>query len=229
MIKLLLIEDDAQMLYMIRSGLEDVIGGYEVITATNGNEGLQQWKEHEPDIIVSDIEMSVMNGFEMVAKIRETDGKTPILFASGLTKPQNVERGYQVGVNNYIKKPYTPEELDAHIKGLLKLVKGEITKNCSSIYEIGSFRFDASISELYDKDGRTTSLTPRETQILKLLLDHKNETVRREVILQTFWPEANFFSSRSLDVFVAKLRNHFAADKTISIVTVKGIGLKLTC
>ncbi len=229
MIKLLLIEDDAQMLYMIRSGLEDVIGGYEVITATNGNEGLQQWKEHEPDIIVSDIEMSVMNGFEMVAKIRETDGKTPILFASGLTKPQNVERGYQVGVNNYIKKPYTPEELDAHIKGLLKLVKGEITKNYSSVYEIGSFRFDASISELYDKDGRTTSLTPRETQILRLLCDHKNETVKREVILEKFWPEANFFSSRSLDVFVAKLRNHFAADKTISIVTVKGIGLKLTC
>ena len=83
MIKLLLIEDDAQLLYMVRSGLEDMIGGYEVLTAVNGKEGLQQWKEQAPDIIVSDIEMPVMNGYEMVSRIRKTEKTLPIIFASG--------------------------------------------------------------------------------------------------------------------------------------------------
>ena len=105
MIKLLFIEDDAQLLYMVRSGLEDLIGGYEILTAVNGKEGLQQWKEQAPDIIVSDIEMPVMNGLEMVSKIRQTDGRTPIIFATGLLSPKDLIHGYQVGVNNYIKKP----------------------------------------------------------------------------------------------------------------------------
>ena len=150
MIKLLLIEDDAQLLYMVRSGLEDMIGGYEVLTAVNGKEGLQQWKEQAPDIIVSDIEMPVMNGYEMVSKIRKTEKTLPIIFASGFDKPANVIHGYNVGVSNYIKKPYTPEELDAHIKAMFRRVNGEQSRDTSLQYTLGSFRFDASKSELYD-------------------------------------------------------------------------------
>lgn len=228
MIKLLLIEDDAQLLYMVRSGLEDMIGGYEVLTAVNGQEGLRQWKEQTPDIIVSDIEMPVMNGFEMVSKIRQTDGRTPIIFASGLLSPKDLIHGYQVGVNNYIKKPYTPEELDAHIRAMLRTRNSERTKDTTSQFTLGSFRFDASRSELHDKSGKTISLSPRETQILQLLCEHRNETVRREAILERFWPEADYFTSRSLDVFVTRLRNYFVGDERVSIVTVRGVGLKLT-
>ena len=110
----------AQLLYMVRSGLEDMIGGYEVLTAVNGKEGLQQWKEQAPDIIVSDIEMPVMNGYEMVSRIRKTEKTLPIIFASGFDKPANVIHGYNVGVSNYIKKPYTPEELNPHIKAIFR-------------------------------------------------------------------------------------------------------------
>lgn len=229
MIKLLLIEDDPHMLYMVSSALEDMIGGYEVVTAVNGKEGLERWQEQKPDIIVSDIEMPIMNGFEMVIKIRETDGKTPIIFASGLLSPKDVTRGYETGVNNYIKKPYIPEELHSHITALLKMLNGEHMRNRRSLYSVGSFRFDVSKSELYDKNGNAVSLTPRETQILEILCEHRGETVGREVILKKFWPEADYFSSRSLDVFVTKLRNHFAADRTVSILTVRGVGLKLVC
>ena len=100
MIKLLLVEDDATLRYMIRNSLEVVIGGYEMAEAANGAEGLELWKTFRPDIIVADVEMPVMDGYEMVAKIRETDRLQPIVFASGMEDPSHVMRGYEVGVNN---------------------------------------------------------------------------------------------------------------------------------
>ena len=106
MIKLLLVEDDTNLCYIIRGGLEDMIGGYEVMTASNGEEGLRIWKEQHPDIIISDIEMPVMDGYEMVRRIRETDGFIPIVFTSGRVSPKDVVKGYELGVNNYIKKPF---------------------------------------------------------------------------------------------------------------------------
>lgn len=227
MIKLLFVEDDAQLLYMVRSGLEDLIGGYEILTAVNGKEGLQQWKKQTPDMIVSDIEMPVMNGFEMVSKIRQTDGRTPIIFATGLLSPKDLIHGYQVGANNYIKKPYTPEELNEHIQALLRTQNSERAQDTTLQFTLGSFRFDASKSELHDKNGKTISLSPRETQILQLLCEHRNEIVRREAILERFWPEADYFTSRCLDVFVTQLRNYLAEDEHVSIVTVRGVGLKL--
>lgn len=135
MIKLLLVEDDASLRYIVQGGLEDMIGGYEVITAANGEEGLKQWKEQHPDVIVSDIEMPVMNGYEMVKRIRETDGETPILFSSALISPKDVVKGYEIGANNYIKKPFIPEELDAHVHALLKLSKGKNRRTHESMLQ----------------------------------------------------------------------------------------------
>ena len=105
MIKLLLVEDDPNLRYVVQCGLEDIIGGYDVQTAANGEEGLKVWAAFKPDIIISDIDMPVMDGFEMVRRIREADANIPILFASALTSPKDVRFGYQLGVNNYVKKP----------------------------------------------------------------------------------------------------------------------------
>jgi len=129
MIKLLLVEDDKNLSYILQSGLQDIIGGYEVITACNGEEGLEAWKAHRPDIIISDIDMPVMDGFEMVRRIRATDEDTPILFASALTSPKDVRKGYDIGVNNYVKKPFIPDELDAHLHAILKMKEGSKTRN----------------------------------------------------------------------------------------------------
>ena len=102
MIKLLLVEDDVNLSYIVQAGLQDIIGGYEVTVAENGKEGIETWKNWKPDIIISDIDMPVMNGFEMVKRIRETDGEIPILFASALTSPKDVRKGYDIGVNRDI-------------------------------------------------------------------------------------------------------------------------------
>lgn len=229
MIRLLLVEDDANLCYIIQGGLEDMIGGYEVTTAANGEEGLRVWREQKPDVIVSDIEMPIMDGYEMVRRIRETDGDTPILFTSGRVSPKDVVMGYELGVNNYIKKPFLAEELNAHITALLKLTRGTGHTAHGNVFHIGElFTFDAEKQMLYDVRGEEKSLTQREAKLLRMLCEQKGEVVKREQILARLWDtEDDYFASRSLDVFVSRLRKLFAADETVQIKTVKGVGLML--
>lgn len=229
MIKLLLVEDDTNLSYIVHSGLQEIIGGYEVITAFNGKEGLEVWREHHPDIIISDIDMPVMDGFEMVRLIRETDGDTPILFASALTSPKDVRKGYDIGVNNYVKKPFIPDELDAHLHAILKMKEGTKSRDESGICRFGKYVLDAKQAFLLNNEsGNKTTLTVRESQLLQLLAQNKGEVVNRETILNRFWnTDDDYFASRSLDVFITKLRKLFANDPQIDIVTKRGIGLSL--
>lgn len=230
MVKLLLVEDDANLCYIIQGGLEDMIGGYEVITASDGEKGLRLWREQKPDVIVSDIEMPVMDGYEMVRRIRETDSDTPILFTSGRVSPKDVVMGYELGVNNYIKKPFLVEELNAHITALLKLTGGMRKTDEESVFHLGKqFRFDVQKQLLCDIQGEEKNLTQREAKLLQMLCEHKGEVVKREQILARLWDtEDDYFASRSLDVFVSRLRKLLAADETVQIKTVKGVGLMLS-
>ncbi len=230
MIKLLLVEDDASLSYIEKTGLEEIIGGYRVETAANGKEGLEKWANFHPDVIIADIDMPVMNGFQMVERIREMDKQVIIIFTSGLTSPKDVKTGYLLGVNNYIKKPFVPEELDAHIHALIQLKHGNKSRNRSYTYAIGRFVFDATHASLTDNLEHTVqTLTAREAQVLQLLAENKNEVVRREAILGSVWnAEDSYYASRSLDVFVNKLRKLLAADETVSIKTTRGVGLSLT-
>lgn len=128
MIRLLVVEDDANLSYIIQAALEDMIGDYKVTIANNGKEGLEAYRQDKPDVIVADIEMPVMDGYEMVRRIRETDREIPILFSSARVSPKDVVKGYELGVNNYVKKPFLPEELDAHIRALLRMKQGTTEK-----------------------------------------------------------------------------------------------------
>lgn len=210
-IKLLLVEDDANLCYIIQGGLEDMIGGYKVLTASNGEEGLAVWKAQQPDVIVADIEMPVMDGYEMVRRIREQDEHVPILFTSGRVSPKDVVKGYELGVNNYVKKPFLAEELHAHITALLKLTRGVPMQKEVREVPIGKlFSFDTVRGVWKQKGGEERMLTARE------------------VILSRLWnTEEDYFVSRSLDVFVSRLRKLLAADDTVELKTVKGVGLML--
>ena len=229
MIKLLLVEDDASLAYIEKTGWEDIIGGYEVTTAANGKEGLAVWQETRPDVIISDIDMPVMNGFEMVERIRETDGDVIIIFTSALTSPNDVKAGYRLGINNYVKKPFVPEELDAHIQALMKMRGGAKTQKETNHYKLGKFTLDAEHATLRNDDtNEAQTVTVREAQILQLLAENKNNVVRREAILSRFWnTEDDYFASRSLDVFVNKLRKLLAEEPKINLKTVRGVGLQL--
>ena len=229
MIKLLLVEDDESLAYIEKTGLEDIIGGYEVSTACNGKEGVKMWEQTHPDVIISDIDMPVMNGFEMVERIRETDGDVIIIFTSALTSPNDVKAGYRLGINNYVKKPFVPEELDAQIQALMKMRGGAKTHKETSHYKIGKYTLDADHATLRnDETNASQTMTQREAQILAILADNKNNVVRREAILSRFWnTEDDYFASRSLDVFVNKLRKILSDDPHINLKTVRGVGLQL--
>ena len=198
-------------------------------TAANGKEGLAVWQETRPDVIISDIDMPVMNGFEMVERIRETDGDVIIIFTSALTSPNDVKAGYRLGINNYVKKPFVPEELDAHIQALMKMRGGAKTQKETSHYKLGKFTLDAEHATLRNDDtNEAQTVTVREAQILQLLAENKNNVVRREAILSRFWnTEDDYFASRSLDVFVNKLRKLLAEEPKINLKTVRGVGLQL--
>ena len=229
-VKLLLVEDDENLAYMEKSSLEDIIGGYEVKTAINGKDGLEVWKDFQPDVIVSDIDMPIMDGIEMVKRIREIDGDTIILFTTGLTSPKDLKAGYAAGANNYVKKPFLPEELDAHIQSLMRLKQGRRSANASNTVKLGKYLLDADHATLKNQEeGTEKMLTAREAKILEILAVNKNEVVRREAILSRFWgvEDKDYFASRSLDVFIKKIRTAIEDEPNVELKTVRGVGFKL--
>ncbi|PXV59339.1 DNA-binding response OmpR family regulator [Dysgonomonas alginatilytica] len=228
MIRLLLIEDDTNLGYIIKSSLEEIIGNYEVITASNGEEGLEALANYTPDVIVSDIDMPVLNGLEMVKEIRKFNTDIPIIFASGKNSSKDVTGGYDAGVNLYIKKPFLPEELDAHIKAIMQLKHSQTIPLPKKNYQIGEYIFDPKLYFL-EYNSIKQNLTSREARILILLCDSKGEVVLREDILIKFWGVSDYFTSRSLDVFISKMRRYLAKDTAISIKNIKGVGLILEC
>lgn len=227
-IKLLLIEDDADLGYIMKSSMEDVIGGYEVDVALNGEEGLEHYRSFAPDIIVSDIEMPVMGGYETIKKIRETDSDILIIVATGKSNPKNVTEGYVAGANNYIKKPYTPGELDAHVKALIDLKNRSEISLQNKTYEIGKYSFNPKMLTLDFNNSEKIKLTDKQTRVLELLVKHKGEIVKSEDILNNLWEaHDSVYASRSLNVFITKLRNCFSKDTSITIRNVRQIGFIL--
>ncbi|MDR2620977.1 MAG: response regulator transcription factor [Dysgonamonadaceae bacterium] len=225
--RLLFVEDDATFSYVIKNSLE-LSGKYEVQTALDGKEGLEMYHSFNPDVIVADIEMPVLDGMEMVKKIRNTDESIPILLASGQTHVQNVLKGYRLNADNFIKKPYIPEELDAHIQAILRRIKNSIINyEGKNIILIGEYIFNKGMETLQYKDI-IYKLTARESQVLEKLYEQKGELITRKYLLEELWGVADFFSSRSLAVFINTLRKRFSCDPNIKIKTVRGKGLILS-
>ena len=174
--------------------------------------------------------MPIMDGIEMVKKIREIDGDTIILFTTGLTSPKDLKAGYAAGANNYVKKPFVPEELDAHIQSLIRLKQGKRSLDNSQLIKLGKYILHADHATLKNQeDGTEKMLTAREAKILELLAVNKNDVVRREAVLSRFWgvEDKDYFASRSLDVFIKKIRTAIEDEPSVELKTIRGIGFKL--
>lgn len=157
MIKLLLVEDDDSLSFMLKGSLE-LLGKYEIHTATNGIEGISVYNKIHPDIIVADVEMPQMSGFEMVKKIRETDVHTPIIFASARKNPKDLIDGLNLGADNFIRKPYLPEELNIQILVLLRRIKeNQVTTHTDHKYTFGTSQLDTQIRSLELGNGKKFS------------------------------------------------------------------------
>ena len=224
--KLLFVEDDIAFSYIIKNSLE-LSGKYEIQTASNGIEGLEIYQIFRPDVIVADIEMPVLDGMEMVKRIRDRNESIPILLATGQTNVQNVLEGYKLNIDNFIKKPYIPEELDAHIQAVFRRIKNSII-----IYEkknlilLGEYIFNVEKQILQYKTV-IYKLTLRESQILEKLYEQKRRLITRESLLEELWGVNDFFTSRSLDVFINRLRKNLSRDPDVRIETIRGRGFLL--
>ena len=221
-IKVLLVEDETTLAMIIKDTLDG--NEFEIVLANNGEEGLSKFASENPDIIVSDIMMPDMDGFSMVKQIRRTNQTIPILFLSARSAANDVVEGFETGGNDYLKKPFGMAELIIRIKALLNKVKTQA--NTNTVFEIGNYTFD-SVKQTLDAFGERQLLSNRESEILKRLSEYQNQVLPMKEILLDLWGDDSFFNTRSLHVFITKLRHKLSKDQAIQILNVRGIGYKL--
>jgi DNA-binding response OmpR family regulator len=224
-IRVLLAEDELSLAHIVRESLEET--GFEVILCANGEQALLKYHEKKPDILALDVMMPKMDGFEVARHIRETDKLTPIIFLTARSQPKDVVTGFESGANDYLKKPFSVEELVIRIKVLLshnRLL--ERPKAVNENYQISNLVFSSGKNTL-QQGINTWPITARESEILKMLCKHQHEVIPRKLLLTTIWGDDSFFNARSLDVFITKLRRHLHADPNIQIINIRGVGYKL--
>lgn len=221
-IHVLLVEDEKTLAMIIKDTLENQ--NFAITTAYDGEEGLRTFFDTKPDIVVADVMMPRMDGFEMVRRIRQTDKVTPVLFLTARSAINDVVEGFELGANDYLKKPFGMQELIVRIKALMH--KAFVEKVVTHIHEIGDYHFN-SVTQQLTFAGVSGELSHRESEILKRLCENRNEVVSTQSILLELWGDDTFFNARSLHVFITKLRHKLAKDERIRIVNVRGIGYKL--
>ena len=233
-IKVLLVEDEETLAMIIKDTLEGQ--DFLIHIAADGEEGLRRFFDLRPDVLVADVMMPRMDGFEMVRRIRQTDKRTPVLFLTARSAINDVVEGFELGANDYLKKPFGMQELIIRIKALVgkafsftENVPGEVTS-----FEIGDYHFNPITQRLSytgtavpPRTGTEMELSHRESEILKRLCENRNRVVNTQNVLLELWGDDSFFNSRSLHVFITKLRHKLSLDDRIRIVNVRGIGYKL--
>jgi len=220
--KILYVEDDETLAFVTKDNLQE--NGYHIDHYDNGKDGLQAFDKNYYDLCVLDVMLPEMDGFELATEIRKYNAEIPILFLTAKSLKEDRIHGLQLGADDYITKPFSIEELILKIEVFLK--RKTISKSSMDVMKVGHFTFDHLNLKL-DLDGRAENLTQKEADLLKLLIDHKGNTLRREQILKKLWGENDYFLGRSMDVFISRLRKYLKADPGIKIENVHGVGFRL--
>lgn len=221
---ILLAEDEPALGQIIKESLESK--EFEVFLAENGTQALELYEQHSPDILVLDVMMPIKDGFTLAREIRDTDDTTPIIFLTAKSQTKDVVNGFELGGNDYLKKPFSIEELIVRINALLKRKKDEA--RILDDIQIGAYVFNHNKQRLTCNE-HDYSLTHREASLLLHLYKQRNNVLDRTFILNKLWGDDDFFNARSMDVFISKLRKKLQHDTTIQIVNVRGYGYKLIC
>ena len=222
-IKLILAEDEIALGQIIKESLET--RDFEVILCDNGEKAFEKYKSESPEILVLDVMMPKKDGFTLAKEIRAIDDTIPIIFLTAKSQTADVVEGFSIGGNDYLKKPFSMEELIVRIHNLLNRTKIQKT---SEVLTIGEYKFNFPKQLLHYKENSPTQLTHREAHLLFHLIKNKNQVLDRSLILNKLWGTDDFFSARSMDVFITKLRKKLNKDDSIQIINVRGFGYKLT-
>ncbi|MCF6401835.1 response regulator transcription factor [Chitinophaga filiformis] len=226
MSKVLLIEDEWQLGQIVKDSLE--MRGFEMLYAADGKEGLRLYEEHKPDVVVLDIMMPNMDGFTVTTEIRRQDKTTPIIFLTAKSQTTDVVKGFELGGNDYLKKPFSMDELIVRIKALLQRFKETPAASDAGadVIQIGQYMFNYTKQTL-TRNNNTEFLSHREAEILRRLSENLNQVMERKTVLLDLWGDDSFFNARSMDVFITKLRRYLKDDPRVQIVNIRGVGYKL--
>lgn len=222
MIDVLYVEDESSLALIVADSLET--HGFKVRHKENGQDALTAFKGHKPDIVVVDVMMPLMDGFTLATEIRRYDKQVPILFLTAMTQSEDVVKGFNLGGNDYVRKPFKIEELIVRIEALTRKVRAS---QHARFFQIGNYELDTLKSTLTFK-GHQEKLSFRESQLLMTLCQHKDGVVPREEIIKSYWSDDTYFTGRSLDVFISRIRKYLAADERIKITNIRGVGYMLT-
>lgn len=222
--KILLVEDDPNLGGLLKEFLE--VKDFTVSLAIDGEKGLEVSQQLQFDLMILDIMMPRMDGFTLAKKIREVDEKVPIIFLTAKSLQEDKIEGFKIGADDYITKPFSMEELLYRIGAILKRFYQSDERENSGVIEIGKYHYDYSKRSLKINDA-INKLTSKENQLLNLLIEKRGETLSRSEALIKIWRVDNYFNSRSMDVYISKLRNHFSEDNSIEIINIHGEGFKI--
>ncbi len=227
--RILLVEDDQNFGDVLRSYLE--MHDYVVTLAKDGLEGLDNYRKGHFDLCIFDVMMPKMDGFMLAKEIRTQDEEMPIIFLTAKALKEDVLEGFRIGADDYITKPFLSEELLARIQAILKRSQKTEIKEEEKEFIIGKYHFNFPLRILtFDPGGSQeakSKLSPKEAQLLRLFAVHMNDILPRSEALTKIWSEDNYFTARSMDVFVTKLRKYLSLDENIEIVNIHGNGFQL--
>jgi two-component system OmpR family response regulator len=225
MTKILLVEDDRNFGDVLRSYLE--MNDYDVTLATDGAMGYDQFRKGEYDLCLLDVMMPKKDGFTLAKEIREQNETVPIIFLTAKAMKEDVLEGFKRGADDYIKKPFDSAELLYRIQAVLKRTQSKTQpKEEPKEFNIGKYHFNFPLRILTNGDKKD-KLSPKEAQLLKMFCMYMNDILPRSEALKKIWGEDNYFTARSMDVFVTKLRRYLKGDENIKIVNIHGNGFQL--
>ena len=223
--KILLVEDDTNLGFLLRVFLET--NGFDVKLYRDGISALNGFTSSNFDFCILDVMMPLMDGFTLAEKIRIQNKTVPIVFLTARSMKEDKLKGFRIGIDDYITKPFDEEELLYRIHSILKRVNPEQSVKDKLIYNLASIKFDVQNQEL-KSDNHSQRLTSKESKILSILSKSKNNIVSRNDIMNEVWGETDYFIGRSLDVFISKLRKHLNAEPKIKIETIPTVGVILS-
>jgi two-component system, OmpR family, response regulator len=221
---ILLVEDDPNLSIVLQDYLEML--NFKIILCKDGEEGLDKFKRSKVTLCILDVMLPKMDGFTLAEEIRKIDQTIPLIFLTAKTLKEDRIRGFRLGCDDYITKPFSTEELSLRIQAILKRCATPNAQKEKSVYKLGKYIFDNDNMVL--KIGNEVNvLTRKENALLKLLYDNRNQILTREIALKSIWGSDDYFIGRSMDVFIAKLRKYLKDDPSISITNIHGTGFKL--
>ena len=225
--KILLVEDDNNFGSILRDYL--TLHSYETTLAKNGIEGLEKFRKHNYDLCILDVMMPFKDGFSLASDIRAINDEVPLIFLTAKSLKEDVIKGFKIGADDYLIKPFDSEILLFKIKSIFKrkISLKKATDNKVD-YIFSSFRYNSKFRELQFKNDKPITLSPKEGKLLTLLLDNMNDLTTREEALVKIWNDDNYFTSRSMDVYVTKIRKYLSKDPKIKIENIHGKGFKFS-